>query len=138
MGYDPKIVALDVYKDRKPVEGYVVAILDITFEKRGLKLIEAKSRVLAKYEIHELMITDDQEAEPGRMVDRVSALAFFEIEEGGLAVVGDKMFLGEEMLGLLAGFDLTHMPNHMNILVKSKSLKGPSIRVGDRLRICRL
>ncbi|MBS7619966.1 hypothetical protein KEJ21_04890 [Candidatus Bathyarchaeota archaeon] len=137
MGYDPKIVALDVYKDRRPVEGLVVAVLDITFEKRGLKLIDTKSRALAKHEIHELMITDDQEAEPGRVVDRVSALAFFEIEEGGLAVVGDKMILGENLLGRLAGFDLTHMPNHMNILVKSKSIKSPSIRVGDRVRICR-
>lgn len=132
------MITLDIYKDRRPIEGLVVAMLDVTFEKRGLKLIDAKSRALAKYEIHELMITDEVEAEPGRVVNRVSALAFFEIERGGLAVVGDKMILGEETLGHLAGFDLTHMPNHMNILVKSESLKHPSIRVGDRLRICRL
>ncbi|MGQ9680179.1 MAG: DUF6917 domain-containing protein [Candidatus Bathyarchaeia archaeon] len=132
------MITLDIYKDRRPIEGLVVAMLDVTFEKRGLKLIDAKSRALAKYEIHELMITDEVEAEPGRVVNRVSALAFFEIERGGLAVVGDKMILGEETLGQLAGFDLTHMPNHMNILVKSESLKHTSIRVGDRLRICRL
>lgn len=129
--YDPRLITPRVYGDRRPVEGVVVALLNITFERRGLKLIQARSRALTLNEIHELMITDEEEAGPGGGADRVSAIAFFEVKRGGVAIVGDEVSVGGEALGELAGFDLTHMPNHMNVLVKTESLEAPPIRVGD-------
>lgn len=129
--YDPRLITPKVYGDRRPVVGEVVALLHITFEERGLKLIEARSRAMPLNEIHELIITDEEEAAPGRRVDRVSAVAFFEIRRGGLVVAGDEVSIGDKSLGEIAGFDLTHMPNHMNVLVKARSLEAPSIRVGD-------
>lgn len=131
--YDPRLITPKVYGDRRPVTGEVVALLHITFEKRGLKLIEARSRALLLNEIHELMITDERGAAPGGGADRVSAIAFFEIKRGGVAVVGEEVSIGGRVLGELAGFDVTHMPNHMNVLVKTGSLEAPSISVGDEI-----
>ena len=129
--YDPRLITPKVYGDRRPVAGEVVALLHVTFERRGLKLIDARSRALPLNEIHELMITDEEDAAPGGGADRVSAIAFFEIKRGGLVVVGDEVSIGGKVLGTLAGFDLTHMPNHMNILVKTERLEAPALRVGD-------
>ena len=133
--YDPRLITPSVYGDRRPIVGEVVALLHITFEERKLELIRSRSRALAKNEIHELMVTDEQEAAPGGGADRVSAVAFFEVKEGGLAVVGDHLSVGGKVLGEVAGYDLTHMPNHMNILVKADSLRTPTIRVGDDVLI---
>jgi hypothetical protein len=135
--YDPNLITPSVYGDRRPVIGEVVALLHVTFEERGLKLIQSKSRALVKDEIHELMITDEEGAAPGGGADRVSAIAFFEVREGGLIVVGDRLTLNDGFLGVVAGYDMTHMPNHMNVLVKRESLETPSINVGDRIEIKR-
>ena len=135
--YDMSLITPRVYGDRRPVKGEVVALLHITFDKRGLKLIEARSRALLQSEIHELMITDEEEAAPGGGADRVSAVAFFEIKRGGVVVVGDTVSIGGEPLGLVAGYDLTHMPNHMNVLVKTDSLEAPEMHVGDEIEFRR-
>jgi hypothetical protein len=133
--YDPRLITPSVYGDRRPIVGEVIALLHITFEERNLELIHSRSRALAKNEIHELMVTDEQEAAPGGGADHVSAVAFFEVKEGGLAVVGDHLSVGGEILGEVAGYDLTHMPNHMNILVKAESLRTPTLQVGDDVLI---
>jgi hypothetical protein len=131
--YDPNLITPSVYGDRRPVTGEIVALLYITFDERGLKLIQSRSRALVKDEIHELMITDEEGAAPGGSVDRVSAIAFFEVKTGGLIVVGDRVTLNDGLLGAVAGYDMTHMPNHMNVLLKADSLEPPALRVGDRL-----
>ena len=131
--YDPNLITPSVYGDRRPVTGEVVALLHITFQERGLKLIQSRSRALCKDEIHELMITDEEEAAPGGGADRVSAIAFFEVKNGGLVVVGDRVTLNDDLLGTIAGYDVTHMPNHMNVLLKTESLEPPALNVGDRL-----
>jgi hypothetical protein len=131
--YDPNLITPSVYGDRRPVTGEVVALLHITFDERGLKLIQSRSRALVKEEIHELMITDEEEAAPGGGADRVSAIAFFEVKNGGLIVVGDRVTLNDDLLGAVAGYDMTHMPNHMNVLLKADSLEPPALRVGERL-----
>lgn len=130
--YDPKMITPSVYGDRRPVIGEVVALLHITFEERGLKLIRSLSRAMLSNEIHELMVTDE-DASPGGGADHVSAIAFFEVKQGGVAVSGDKVSVGDRTLGTLAGFDMTHMPNHMNVLVKTVSLEPSSIKVGDKI-----
>ena len=132
--YDPNLITPSVYGDRRPVTGQIVALLHITFEDRNLELIPSRSRGLRRNEIHELMITDE-EASPGGGADRVSAIAFFEVLAGGLAVVGDKVSIGGRPLGRVAGYDMTHMPNHMNVLVKSETLDAGQIEVGDTIEI---
>jgi len=131
--YDFRRITPGVYGKRKQIEGEVVALLHVNFEDRGLRLIETKSRAVRLNEIHELMITDE-DAAPGGGADSVRAIAFFEVTKPGLIVVGDKVTVGVKPLGTLAGYDETHMPNHMNILVKAPSLDEPEIRVGDKVR----
>ena len=131
--YDFSRVTPSVYGDRRPVEGEVVALLHVSFEDRGLKLIETKSRAVRLQEIHELMITDE-DASPGGGADRVRAVAFFEVDRSGLIVVGGRVTVNGEPLGTLAGFDETHMPNHMGIVVRAWTLDEPGVRVGDRVR----
>ncbi len=131
--YDFRRITPGVYGERRQVEGEVVALLHVSFQDRGLRLIETKSRAVRLNEIHELMITDE-DAAPGGGADRVRAIAFFEVSKSGLIVVGDKVSVGNKTLGTLAGYDETHMPNHMNIVVKTPSLDEPEIRVGDKVR----
>ena len=40
-------------------------------------------------------------------------------------VNGDEVKIDGEPIGNLVGFDYNHMPNHMNIVVETKSLKLP-------------
>lgn len=131
--YDFKKITPSVYGGRRPVEGETVALLHISFDDRGLKLIETKSRTVKRNEIHELMITDE-DAAPGGGADRVRAIGFFEITESGLIVAGDEVFIEERRLGTLVGYDVTHMPNHINVVVRADSLDEPVLRVGDRIR----
>ena len=131
--YDFRRITPGVYGERRQVEGEVVALLHVSFQDRGLRLIETKSRAVRLNEMHELMITDE-DAAPGGGADRVRAIAFFEVSRSGLIVVGDRVSVGAKPLGVLAGYDETHMPNHMNMVVKAPSLDEPEMRVGDKVR----
>jgi len=131
--YDFKRITPSVYGNKRPVEGEVVALLHIKFEDRGLEFIQTKSRTVKLNEIHELMLTDEQDAAPGGGADKVRAIAFFEITKSGLIVVGDEVSIGGKRLGTLAGYDVTHMPNHINVVVKTETLDEPVLRVGDKV-----
>jgi hypothetical protein len=131
--YDPKRITPDLYGDRRPVEGEIIALLHVSFKDRGLKLLDTKSRAVLKHEIHELMITDERAAAPGGGADRVTAVAFFEITSGGLIVTGDDVTVSERRLGELVGYDMNHMPNHMNILVRAPTVDEPPLAVGDKI-----
>jgi len=91
------------------------------------------SRAVLKNEVHELILTDDQNAAPEKIVNRVSYVGFVEIKRGGVIVTGDKVFVEEKHLGELAGFDITHMPNHMNIVVKSAKRDVHGLSLSDRV-----
>jgi len=131
--YDPKRITPDLYGDRRPVEGEIIAILHVSFKDRGLKLLDTKSRAVLKNEIHELMITDEKAAAPGGGADRVSAVAFFEITRGGLIVTGDEVTASGAKIGELVGYDMNHMPNHMNLLLRAPTVDEPPLAVGDKL-----
>jgi len=103
---------------KRKVLSKLVAIMDMKVEKRGLQLIPSYTRALLKNEIHELIITDEETGH-GKKVDNVSYLGFVEIEEGGVIAVGDKVSLEGKIIGEVAGFDETHMPNHWNIIIRS-------------------
>jgi hypothetical protein len=79
------------------------------------------------------MITDEGNAAPGGSADRVSAIAFFEVTQGGLIVTGDEVSISGKPLGKLVGYDMNHMPNHMNVLVKAPSIDEPFLVVGDEI-----
>ena len=111
------------YVAKSDVVGSLVCILDARSEARGMKLEIHPSRALCQGEIHELAITDDPQAGLEYTVDKVAYLAFFSVEQGGIVLVGDRVTVGEVEIGEVVGFDLTHFPNHMNILVGAKERK---------------
>jgi len=98
---------------------------------RGLQLITPISRCIKKHEIHELIFTDEQDAGPGKEVNNISYLGFFEVEQGSVMITGDKLYLAGKHIGYVAGFDATHMPNHLNIVIKTdKRLTGVELGAG--------
>jgi uncharacterized protein YuzE len=111
------------YAAKSDVTGRLVCLLDARSEERGMELILHPSRVLCRNEIHELAVTDDPAAAPNHTVDRVAYLAFFSIEEGGVVLVGDKVEVAGKEIGEVAGFDVTHAPNHLNVLLRVEQRK---------------
>jgi hypothetical protein len=125
------------YVSKSDVVGRLVCILDARSEERGMELTIHPSRALCRGEIHELAITDDPQTGPNYVLDRVAYLAFFTVEEGGIVLVGDRVLAGEAELGTVAGFDLTHFPNHMNVVIGASDRKtGPELglHLGDPVR----
>ena len=112
-----RFVTLATYAANRPVNGAVVTVLDSSHEARGLKLISTYSRALPKNSIHELIATDETGAKPGGTVDCIAYLAFFEVSRGGCIIVGETLWLSQRAIGTVVGFDETHEPNHINIVV---------------------
>lgn len=110
------------YAKKSDITGSLVVVLRGQMEDRGLVLIKPISRCLRQQDIHELILTDEQDAKPGSTVNRIAYLGFVNIDQGGVIVSGDTVLLNGESVGTLAGFDETHMPNHLNIVIKTGKL----------------
>ncbi len=124
--------------EKSDIPGKLVLAFDIDYEKRELKLIPQPTRALLKYEIHELLVTDENEAGPGKVVNRISGIGFFEITQGGIILVGDKLLIKDKYIGEVVGFDETHMPNHLNIVMRSEKKNhgiGLGLHPGDEVLI---
>jgi len=118
------------YVKKKIIKGNIVVILDFTTKERGLNLIKPHSRAVKKNEIHEIMTTAEKGAAPGEVVNDVAYVGFFEVEEGGVIVIGDRVYIGAKLIGEVVGFDDTHMPNHQNIvLYSSKDRAGTELNI---------
>lgn len=118
----------DLIKTKRELRGIFVAIMGGHATNRRLRLIQLRTRAISATGIHELLLTDGAEIKPGDIVDRVSFVGFFEVTLGGVLKVGEEARVNEKLLGEVIGFDLTHYPNHMNIL-----LKGPKLVDGMML-----
>jgi hypothetical protein len=119
--YQAGMIKEDVYakaKKRK-VRGLVVVVLDVKLENRGYKLIPAPSRAVLSGEIHELISTDEEKAKPGEEVNGIGVIGFAEFTVGGVLAAGDKVVIGKMEIGVVAGFDETHAPNHLNIIIRT-------------------
>ncbi|MFO8035706.1 MAG: hypothetical protein R6U57_03660 [Anaerolineales bacterium] len=57
---------------------------------------------------------------PGKTIDNIAYLGFFQVFEGGVIWVGDKVDIEGRVIGYVSGFDLTHFPNHMNIVIQTR------------------
>ena len=135
-----RFVTLSTYAANRPVEGGVVTVLNSTHEARGLKLIPTYSRALAKNSIHELIATDEAEQKPGGTANRIAYLAFFEVTRGGCIIVGETLMVDGKPVGQIIGFDETHEPNHINIIIGVKRrATGPQLKisVGSKIKFVR-
>lgn len=109
------------YFRSRDLRGRIVTVLQGVSEQRGLRLEAYRSRALPRHSIHELMVTDES-AGPGDTVMRVALTCFFEVEQPGVLLIGSEVYSGDIRLGVVAGFDDTHMPNHQNICLRSDAL----------------
>jgi hypothetical protein len=136
--YVRKLVNKSFYRAKADMNGTVVVVLDGKLENRALTLIQPISRVFTKGSIIELIGTDDPKAEPGNGVDRISYIGFVEFESGGVVLVGDEVHWNGMVIGTVAGYDDTHMPNHQNTIVAMKQRKSGhelGMRPGDEILI---
>ena len=134
----PAVFGKNPYVSKSDVNGRVVAVLRGVTDQRGLYLTAFRSRAVPAGEIHELMITDE-DCDVETTVNRVALIAFFEVRDGGVILLDDRVTVGNRVVGTVAGFDETHMPNHQNICLRGELRDGESIeiRVGDPVRISR-
>ena len=135
-----RFVSLATYAANRPVKGEAITVLDSTHETRGLKLIPTYSRALPKNSIHELIATDETGKKPGDTANRIAYLAFFEVTRGGCIIVGETLFVDGKAIGQIIGFDETHEPNHINIIIGVKPRKtGPQLKisVGSKIKFVR-
>ncbi len=130
--YVGKKVSPSAFADRVTVSASAVGILRGRVLDRDLSLIPQPSRAVRKGDVHEIVVTD-QAVSPGSKVARVAYLAFIEFQCGGVLLSGDKVSAGDAVVGEIAGFDLSHFPNHMNIVIRGDLSSGEErgLRLGD-------
>jgi hypothetical protein len=119
------------YGAKRAILGEVVT--EVNAKGKGLKLSKNWSRSLKIGEIHEIMLTKSV-LSPGDELPEFTAIAFFEVTQGSHSVIGDKLFLNESEVGVLVGYEMNHMPNHMNIVFQIIS-EPPEFLLGDRVKI---
>jgi hypothetical protein len=128
----------DPYFKKKECGGELCVVLDGRFENRALRLMVPPSRAFLTGEIHELIVTDEQEAGPGQEVNRIAYWGFFEVAAASVVVAGDEITIGGKCVGRIAGFDETHMPNHLNVVIKAAERASGAelgLELGDKVRI---
>lgn len=136
--YARKLIKLDFFHAKRPVQGVVVVVLDGYLDNRALSLIQPISRAYPQHGIIELIATDEPSAAPGKSVQAIAYLGFVELLTSGVIVAGDEVVARGEVVGTIAGYDDTHMPNHQNVIVSvTKRVSGKDLgwRVGERLEI---
>ena len=107
------------YTVKRHVQGQLIYVFSLRADERWMQLEEFPSRALAQGEIHELVVSSNLRLQPGASVRDVAYIGFFEVEIGGIVEFGDDAWAGDHRLGTVAGFDLTHYPNHLNIVVST-------------------
>jgi len=119
------VTAPRIYRERRPVKGEVVTVIDVKFSSSGIDLSEAWSRAVPRGDVHEIMLWN-----PLGEGEDAAAVAFIEITQGGNIVNGDEVRVDGEPIGNLTGFDYNHMPNHMNMVVEVNNL-DPKLKLGS-------
>jgi hypothetical protein len=130
----PAVFGTHPYASKLPVEGRVVAVLRGVTDARGLWLTAFRSRAVRRGEIHELMISDE-DAPTESTVNRVALLAFFEVTSAGVLLIDDTVTVGSSVVGTVAGFDETHMPNHLNVCLRGERSDGVSREIALNARV---
>lgn len=136
--YSNKLVNSDFYHSKLDIKGKFVVVLDGKLDNRGLSLIKPISRAFSKSTIIELIGTDEKVAAPGNSVNNICYIGFVELLDSGVLLVGDNIEWNNKIIGAIAGYDDTHMPNHQNTIIKmEKRISGKELKIqlGDEIVI---
>ena len=106
--------------DFPKIESQFVAILGHDHVNRGMIASPYHTRCIQQGEIHELVYVYENEE---GLIDLNDAwyLGFIEFKESCVLAKGMAAEIDGEEIGTLIGFDTTHVPNHFNILIASKT-----------------
>jgi uncharacterized Zn-binding protein involved in type VI secretion len=104
-----------------------IAVMDHTRYDRAIKPTKWKTRCIRAGEVHEFINVGPSPRYP---VDHVEYYGFAAFDTSGVLAVGDTLVCNGCTLGIISGFDETHMPNHYNILVE-----GPILQNGHLLKL---
>lgn len=118
--YKKKLTNPIKFLKKVPVTAKVIAVLSGTIEKREMEVIYPETRALRYGDIFELCCTDE-DISPGSKINKVSYLGFLEVTQGGILKVGDEVIILNkgEFLGTIGGFNESHAPNHINVILSS-------------------
>ena len=117
-----------LFSDKAAIVASLVAVMDHRRHDRALSISGFKTRCVRRGEIHEFLLCMPPPENDASPINEISYLGFAEIQTPGVIAVGDRVVLGEAQVGTIYGFDDTHMPNHMNIVLEGTSLKNGAER----------
>ncbi|MEV7540885.1 DUF6917 domain-containing protein, partial [Pseudarthrobacter oxydans] len=100
----------------------VVRLLFHETDARGMRLSHHGSACVRRGEIHELVVTTDATDSAGSIIDRIGYIGFIEFTEPAMLTRGDTFWYGNIPLGEFAGYDESHMPNHLNLILRHSHL----------------
>jgi hypothetical protein len=134
--YKMKLTSKDFFHSKKEIKGAVSVVLKGSLNNRGLNLINPISRAYKKHDIIELIATNETNATPGEIVNSIAYIAFVEVLNSGVILVGDPVLHKGKEIGKIAGYDDTHLPNHQNVIVKVTEMKSGeelNLKVDDEI-----
>ncbi len=110
------------YSSKSSIKFRIKAVMKNKRIDRKLKLSEYVTRCINKNQLHEFLIANDWNNDKNKLLNDISYIGFMECIECGVIEIGDN-FSDDNgtIVGTIIGFDYTHMPNHMNIVLKSVS-----------------
>lgn len=138
MTFDPNGGGVRPDYPRTKMKARLVGVMRLAVRARGLALIPQVSRCIRRHDVHEIILTDEL-AGPGGAVQNVAYLGFAEFLTGGVVLQGDEVRVAGAPIGTIAGFDETHAPNHLNIVVRAADCRPGVTRghaLGDTVMLC--
>lgn len=113
-----------------PVYIRLAMVLGHTRPERVLVKSPYHTRCVRSGEVHELIAVRREDLR-GDKYSGASYLGFAEVTASGVLHVGQIVTVADRALGTLAGFDYTHYPNHLNLLIET-----PDRQHGRSLGLC--
>ena len=139
--YEDGLIDKDPFSKVASIKFKIVAVLDISFENRRMDLMDTFSRSIVKNSVVEFALTSEKNIRPGKIVDSVQYIGFGAAQMSGQATVGRKVSIEGHYIGTVLGFNDTHSPNHLNVVIGNESRYGikylneKELKLGDLLNI---
>ena len=112
------------YSSKTDIELNMLAVLHGKRSDRKLKLSEYTSQCVLRGEVHEFLVATEWDNNRDAILNDISYLGFMEFKHSGVLEAGDTLMdKNGNVVGEIIGFDFTHMPNHINIILCSSSNK---------------
>ncbi|PIN85098.1 MAG: hypothetical protein COV47_03925 [Candidatus Diapherotrites archaeon CG11_big_fil_rev_8_21_14_0_20_37_9] len=106
------------------LKAVVSAVMGHKRNDRAMEMSEWKTRCIKAGDIHELLVSTEYTGNHNETLNSFVYLGFFDFKKGGVIEIGDQVTTTSgALIAEIIGFDDTHLPNHINIVAKSKDNK---------------